>query len=87
MKSAGNTSKLKIKPWISCSELILIDGQLTKPEFQKVKKIFLDQQDFRENSTKKGKRIYRNYQEQSSKLRYKHLRTRRTTFRDVGKWK
>ena len=70
MKLAGDTSELKIKPWISCSESILIDGQLTKPEFQKVKKRFPDQQDFRENSTKKGKRNLRNYQEQSSKLRY-----------------
>ena len=87
MKLAGKTSKLKIKPWISCSESILIDGQQPKPEFQKVKKRFLDQQVFRENSTKKGKRICRNYQEQSSKLRYKHLRTRRTTFRDIEKWK
>ena len=70
---------------LSCSESILIDGQQPKPEFQKVKKRFPDQQDFRENSTKRGERIYRNYQEQSSKLRYKHLRTRRTTFGDIEK--
>ena len=33
----------------------MIDGQLAKSEFQKVKKRFLDQQDFHENSTKKAK--------------------------------
>jgi hypothetical protein len=63
----------------------LVDGQQSKSKFQKVKKSFPDQQDFNENSTKKGKRNCRNIQEQTIKLRYKHLETQRTTFEDIEK--
>jgi fibrillarin-like rRNA methylase len=63
----------------------LVDGQLSKSEFQKVKKSFPDQQVFNENSTKRGERNHRNYQEQTSKLKYKFLKTQRTTFEDIEK--
>jgi len=62
-----------------------VDRQLSKSEFQKAKKSFPDQQDFDENSTKRGERNHRNYQEQTSKLRYKHFKTQRTTFEDIEK--
>jgi hypothetical protein len=62
-----------------------VDRQLSKSELQKVKKSFPDQQDFNENSTKKGKRNCRNIQEQTIKLRYKHFETQRTTFEDIEK--
>ena len=63
----------------------MVDGQLSKSEFQKAKKSFPDQQDFDENSTKRGERNHRNYQEQTSKLKYKHFETQRTTFEDIEK--
>jgi len=62
-----------------------VDRQLSKTEFQKVKKSFPDQQDFDENSTKRGQRNHRNYQERTIKLRYKHSETQRTTFEDIEK--
>ena len=49
-----------------------MDRQLSKSEFIKAKKSFPDQQDFDENSTKRGERNHRNYQERTSKLKYKH---------------
>ena len=63
----------------------MADGQQSKSKFQKVKKSFPDQQDFDENSTKRGERNHRNYQEQTSKLKYKLLETQRTTFEDIEK--
>ena len=63
----------------------MVNRQLSKSEFQKAKKSFPDQQDFNENSTKKGKKNCRNIQEQTIKLRYKHFETQRTTFEDIEK--
>ena len=64
----------------------MVDRQQSKSELQKAKKSFPDQQVFNENSTKRGERYHRNYQEQTSKLRYKLLETQRTTFEDIEKW-
>jgi hypothetical protein len=64
----------------------LVDGQLSKSKFIKAKKSFPDQQVFDENSTKRGERNHRNIQERTSKLKYKHSETQRTTFEDIEKW-
>ena len=64
----------------------MADGQQSKSKFQKVKKSFPDQQDFDENSTKRGERNHRNYQERASKLKYKHYETQKTSFKDIEKW-
>ena len=63
----------------------MVNRQLSKSELQKVKKSFPDQQDFDENSTKRGKRNHRNYQERTIKLKYKLLKAQRTTFEDIEK--
>jgi len=63
----------------------LVVRQQPKSKFQKAKKSFPDQQDFDENSTKRGKRNHRNIQERTSKLKYKHSETQRTTFEDIEK--
>ena len=63
----------------------MVDEQLSKSKLLKAKKSFPDQQVFNENSTKRGERNHRNYQERTSKLRYKYFETQRTTFEDIEK--